>query len=113
MLYTRYVVKLKKYQDLIEFMVPNGVKSEAATYQQVNAETGEANASLIILINGEVQFIAPIVEIEVYQKSIVNVDDKPHEEDTDKDPEAEKVPLEERVDEVAKIIKGGKKASDK
>ena len=109
MLYTRYVVKLKKYQDLVEFMVPDGIKSEAVTYQQLNAETGELNASLIILINGEVQFITPIVEIEVYQKSVVNVADEAHEEDIDKDPEAEKVPLEERVDEVAKIIKGGKK----
>lgn len=109
MLYTRYVVKLKKYRDLVEFMVPDGVKSEAATYQQVNAETGEMNASLIILINGEVQFIAPIVDIEVYQKSVVNIADEVHEENTEKDPEAEKVPLEERVDEVAKIIKGGNK----
>lgn len=109
MLYTRYVVKLKKYQDLVEFMVPDGVKSEAVTYQQLNAETGELNASLIILINGEVQFITPIVEIEVYQKSVVNVADEAHEEDTDKDPETEKIPWEERVDEVAKIIKGRKK----
>ena len=109
MLYTRYVVKLKKYQDLIEFMVPDGVKSEAVTYQQLNAETGELNASLIILINGEVQFITPIVEIDVYQKSVVNVADEVHEEDTEKDPEMEGVPLSEQVDAIAKTLKGGKK----
>lgn len=113
MLYTRYVVKLKKYQDLVEFMVPDGVKSEVAIYQELNTETKEVAASLIILINNEVQFITPITEIEVYQKSVVNVADEAHEEPVSTDPEKEEVPLEERNDKAAKIIKTKKEADHK
>ena len=108
-LYYKYVIKLKKYNDFVDITVPTeGGQSKAVILQE---QTG---TSLVILINDEPHFIAPISEIEVYNKTIIAVNDEaPKQEDADKDPEKEEIPLSERVDEVAKIIKTKKKEDNK